>query len=239
MFVVLAVAVWQLVATGVGASYIVPTPIEVAMRVSQLVAAPAFWLAVGWSLLRVVVGFACGMVLGVAFALPMAARPRLRAVFAPFVKLVRTVPVVCFILLMLLWVNTTWLSAIIAALAVLPVAWTAAIEALDNMDRGMVEVAQVFNLSAPRRLLRIYLPAIAPQLLAASAVGLGIAWKSGITAEVLALPVAGMGTNIYHAKTALEAADIFAWALAIVAISLTMEKALRMLAGRVSGWGLA
>jgi len=239
LFVVLALLVWELVALCVGAPYIVPAPQDVLARGAELVVTAPFWQAVGWSLLRVLVGFACGMVCGIALAVPMAAWPRVRAVFAPFIKVIRTVPVVCFILLMLLWVNATWLSAIISALMVLPVAWTNTIEALDSLDAGAVEVARVFRLGPARRLFRLYLPAIAPQLLATAAVGLGLAWKSGITAEVLALPVLGMGSNIYHAKIALEAADIFVWAIVIIVLSLVMESALRACAARFSGWEAA
>ena len=239
LFVVLALAVWEVVALAVAAPYIVPTPQDVAARAVELVVTASFWQAVGWSLLRVLIGFACGMVLGVVLALPMAAWPRVRAVFAPFVKVIRTVPVVCFILLMLLWVNATWLSAIISALMVLPVAWTGAIEALDSIDAGIVEVARVFHLGTASRLFKLYLPAIAPQLLSTAVVGLGLAWKSGITAEVLALPVSGMGSGIYHAKIALEAADIFVWAIVIIVISLAMETALRACAARFSGWEAA
>lgn len=236
LFVAIALVVWEAFAVAVDAAYILPGPLDVLARAFELVATGGFWSAVGWSLLRVVVGFAAGMVLGVALAVPMAASPRLRAVFAPFIKVVRTVPVVCFILLMLLWVNTTWLSAIISALMVLPVAWTGAIEALDGIDSGTVEVARQFRLSSPRRLMRVYLPAIAPRLLSMAVVALGLAWKSGITAEVLALPFAGMGSGIYHAKIALEAADIFVWALVIMAISWAMEAALRATARRFTGW---
>ena len=237
LFIVLALIVWGLVAACVNAPYIVPTPQDVAVRACELVVTAGFWEAVGWSLLRVLVGFACGMVLGVALALPMAAWPRVRSVFAPFIKIIRTVPVVCFILLMLLWVNAGWLPAIISGLMVLPVAWTSTIEAIDAIDQGIVELARVFHLSAAKRLFRLYLPAIAPQLLSASAVGLGLAWKSGITAEVLALPVFGMGTGVYHAKIALEAADIFVWAIVIVVMSLIMETAPRACASRFAGWG--
>lgn len=236
LFAVIALALWQLAAMCVGAPYILPSPQVVAVRASELVVTAEFWQAVGASLARVLAGFACGMVLGIALALPMAAWPRVRAVFAPFVKIVRTVPVVCFILLMLLWVNAAWLSAIIAALMVLPVAWTSTIEALDSIDPGIVEVARVFHLGTVKRLWRLYLPAIAPQLLSSAVVGLGLAWKSGITAEVLSLPAFGMGSDIYHAKIALEAADIFVWAIVIIIMSLAMEAALRACASRFSSW---
>ena len=108
-----------------------------------------------------------------------------------------------------------------------------------NIDAGIVEVARVFHLGTASRLFKLYLPAIAPQLLSTAVVGLGLAWKSGITAEVLALPVSGMGSGIYHAKIALEAADIFVWAIVIIVISLAMETALRACAARFSGWEAA
>ena len=107
LFVVLALLVWELVALCVGAPYIVPAPQDVLVRGAELIATATFWQAVGWSLLRVLVGFACGMVCGIALAVPMAAWPRVRAVFAPFIKVVRTVPVVCFILLMLFSGNSS------------------------------------------------------------------------------------------------------------------------------------
>jgi len=237
LFALIAVALWWAASLCVSAPYILPSPDRVLVRAIELVPTMAFWQAVGFSLLRVVIGFACGMLTGIALAVPMAACPRLRAVFAPFIKILRTVPVVCFILLMLLWVNSAWLSAIISALMVVPIAWTNAVDALDGLDRGIVEVAHVFHLGTAKRLFKLYLPAIAPQLLSTAAVGLGLAWKSGITAEVLALPLFGIGSGIYHAKIALEAADIFVWALVIVALSIAMESALRALAGRFTGWG--
>ena len=229
---VIALSVWQVVALVVNAPYIVPGPVDVVVRAGELVVTAEFWEAVAWSLLRVLVGLTCGFVLGVALAFGAAAAPRARAVFAPFVKVLRTVPVVCFILLMLLWVNATWLSAIVSALMVLPVAWTNTVDALDSLDAGIVEMAQLFELPWHVRLFRVYMPAIAPQLVSTLVVALGLAWKSGVTAEALALPFAGMGTEIYQAKIALDAADIFVWAAVIVAISWALETVVRLGARR-------
>lgn len=237
LFTVIAIAVWWFASLWVAAPYILPSPDKVLLRATELIPTVAFWQAVGFSVMRVLLGFACGMIVGVALAIPMAACPRLRSAFSPFIKILRTVPVVCFILLMLLWVSSAWLSAIISALMVLPVAWTNAIGALDSLDEGVVEVARMFRLGTAKRLFKLYLPAISPQLMSTAAVGLGLAWKSGITAEVLALPVFGMGSSIYHAKIALEASDIFVWAIVIVILSLAMEAALRILAARVTRWG--
>ena len=235
---VIVLAVWQAASCTVGAAYILPTPLEVRARAAELAPTAGFWRAVGFSLARVALGFAAGMTLGIALAIPAATFPLARSALSPFMRVLRTVPVVCFALLMLLWLNTAWLPVAVSALMVFPVAWTGAVEAFDAIDLGVVEVANAYNLGAFRRLFRLYLPSIASQLLSMSVVALGLAWKSGVTAEVLALPFAGMGTSVYRAKIALEATDIFVWACAIVVLSWAMESALRALAANICRrWG--
>jgi len=237
LFLVIALVVWQLAAWIANAPYIVPTPWAVVVRASELVVTADFWIAVAASLGRILLGFAIGMLLGVGLALAMAAAPMARAVFAPFVKLIRTTPIVCFILLALLWVDSAHLSTCMSALMVLPVAWTNTIEGLDAIPQATVEVMRVFDVRPLARLFKVYVPAISDQLASAASVGMGLAWKSGITAEVLTLPIWGIGTGIYRAKLGLEAADIFVWTIAIVLISLALEFALRKLAARMAGRG--
>lgn len=226
---IIALVVWELAALAVDASYILPTPQLVLIRGAELVVMGEFWASVFSSLGRILLGFLIGMIGGIALAVIMAAAPRARAVFAPFIKVLRTVPVVCFILLMLLWIASPTLPVVISALMVLPVAWTDTIESLDAIGDDVVEVARVFHIGAGTRIFKLYLPAIASQLLSTSVICLSLAWKSGITAEVLSLPFLGIGSEIYHAKMALDAPDIFVWTIAIIILSLALEYALRAL----------
>ena len=58
---------------------------------------------------------------------------------------------------------------------------------------------------------------------------MGLAWKSGVAAEVLCLPRPSIGTQIYNAKLYLEVPDLFAWTVVVVALSLVLEQLLRAL----------
>ena len=48
-----------------------------------------------------------------------------------------------------------------------------------------------------------------------------------MAAEVLCPPARAIGSRIQQAKLGLETADLFAWTLAIVALSLALEGLLR------------
>lgn len=65
--------------------------------------------------------------------------------------------------------------------------------------------------------------------------GIGLGWKAGVAAEVLCLPRPGMGTEIYNSKLYLEIPDLFAWTVAVVALSLIMEWLLARLLGGKEG----
>ena len=75
-----------------------------------------------------------------------------------------------------------------------------------------------------------------PQLAAAVCTAIGLAWKSGVAAEVLCLPKAAVGTQVYFSKLYLDTPALFAWTLVVVALSLTVERiARRLLLGRKEG----
>ncbi len=223
---------WQVTALVVGAGYVVPGPFEVAVRAVQLVAAVDFWRSIASSLARIFAGFAIGMAAGVALAVAMHVAPPLRAVLSPFVKVLRTTPLVCFVLVLLLWVGNAVIPTLVVALMVLPVSWTHAIEGFDAAAAAYADLVRVFRIPRLRALRSIYLPSLSGELLAAAEVGLGLAWKSGVTAEVLSLPPFAIGTGVYRAKLALEAPDLFVWTGAIVLLSLALEAALRACAIR-------
>ena len=53
---------------------------------------------------------------------------------------------------------------------------------------------------------------------------LGLCWKAGTAAEVIALSGGSIGEKLYHAKIYFETADLFAWTAAIVLISALFER---------------
>ena len=73
----------------------------------------------------------------------------------------------------------------------------------------------------------IYLPSLRPHLSAGLLTAFGLAWKSGVAAEVLCPPERAIGSRLQQAKLGLETADLFAWTLAIVTLSLALEGLLR------------
>ena len=80
-------------------------------------------------------------------------------------------------------------------------------------------------------------PTVLPHFRAALSSALGLGWKAGIAAEVLTVPPYSIGKMIFESKLYLETTDLFAWTLAVILLSLLIERILLKLVRRIGGRG--
>lgn len=224
--------VWQLAALAVGRELLLPGPLSVGARLLALAGTADFWLSVGATLGRVLLGLGWGALAGTALAFLTHFSPWADRLIAPAVRVVRATPVVSFILLVYLWVDRSAIPWVIAGLMVLPVVWGALSAGLDSLDKKLLELARAYRFSRGKTLGLVYLPALRPHIEAGLLTAFGLAWKSGVAAEVLSPPARAIGSRIQQAKLGLETPDLLAWTLAIVALSLALEGLLRRGLGR-------
>ena len=229
-------AVWWLLALIVGKELLIPSPPLVVRTLLELVVTGAFWRYTALTLLRITLGLLLGIVLGILTALLTNRLSLLHALLAPAVRVVRATPVASFIILVLLWVANGRVPVVISALVVLPVIWESTAAGFRSVDRDLLEFARAYRLTRWDTWRRIVIPSMLPQLAAAVCTAIGLAWKSGVAAEVLCLPKAAVGTQVYFSKLYLDTPALFAWTLVVVALSLTVERiARRLLLGRKEG----
>ncbi len=133
---------------------------------------------------------------------------------------IKAIPVASFIILVLIWVPSRNLSIVISFLMVLPVVYTNVLNGIASTDRKLLEMAQVFRVPLSRRIRYIYLSQLLPFLRTGFSLSLGLCWKAGIAAEVIGIPKGSIGEKLYEAKVYLQTADLFAWTLVIVLISV-------------------
>lgn len=215
--------VWQLASWWVGRDLLLPSPASVASCLVELGQTGEFWLSALFTLARVVSGLVGGVVLGTLLAFLTHFSPWADRIFSPAIRVLRATPVVCFILLVYLWVARSNIPGLIAGMMVLPVVWGSLTAGLKAVDGQLLELARAYGFSRLKTLRLIYLPSLRPHFTAALLNGFGLAWKSGVAAEVLCPPKFAIGSSIQQARQALETPELFAWTAVIVVLSLVLE----------------
>lgn len=214
---------------------LLPAPVLVAETLFSLALTPSFWAITAASLLRIFSGFVAGAVLGGLIACLTAFLPWADTLFSPLIRIIRATPVASFIVLILLWVRTGMVPGVISALMVLPVVWGNVHAGLVSADGQLLEMADAYSLGPWRTLGLVRLPSALPHFASGCTTALGLAWKSGVAAEVLCLPRQAIGTQVYYSKLSLETPALFAWTAVVIVLSFALESLLRRALERLKG----
>ncbi len=200
------------------------SPLAALKRLAELSTTAAFWQAVGGSAAHIFGGFLLACLLAVALAALAARVSAVRELLYPLVAAVKAVPVVSFVILALLWLDSRTLPLLISALMVFPPVYLNVLEGIAHTDEKLLEMARVFHVPFSRTLRCVYLPQVLPYFRTATSLGLGLCWKAGVAAEVIGLPAMSLGERLYTAKVYFQTPDLFAWTAVIVAISVIFER---------------
>ncbi len=219
-----AFAVWQIAAMLVDEKILLVSPIDVIKRLGTIWKEETFLIRILNSFTHILSGFFCGLLFGTLLAVLAGKFKIVEYFLSPYMITVKTVPVASFIIIALIWISSAKLSQFISFLMVLPIIYTNVLNGIKNTDIKMLEMADVFKLSWGKRMLYIWIPQIRPFLISGISVSLGLAWKSGIAAELIGLSGSSIGEALYITKNYLETADMFTWTVIIVLISVIFEK---------------
>ena len=216
--------VWQIAAMRIQNKIILITPAEAFARLAQLAVTGTFWKALCASAGRVMGGFGLAVLAAVPLACFSVRAGWVEDLLKPVVKTMRAIPVASFVILSLILFSSRFLSVFIAFTVAFPMLYTGMTDALRSRSLPLREAADVFRVRFFRRIRYLDLPEILPHLATVCRMAVGMAWKAGVAAELIGIPRSSIGEHLQQAKTYLDMADLFAWTVAIVAVSALCER---------------
>ena len=217
------IGLWWILSIAFGKPLLLPTPPAVVQALGRMIGTGAFWITVGLSLVRILIGILLAIATGVLLAIITVKSPLLHHLFSPILMLFKATPVASVIFLVLLWIGRDGVPLFIAFIMALPIVWSNVREGLLQTDHRLLEMAELFKLSKGKQLTAIHIPSLFPYFLAACRSTIALAWKAGIAAEVLCTPKNSIGRAIYEGKQYLLTDELFAWTLIVILISAGVE----------------
>lgn len=223
-FIALWLVIWEVADRIVDNRLMLAGPIRTAQALFENAADAGFWLASGASFGRISLGFAAALVCGIALSLIAHHRAWFSDLLSPVMSVMKTIPMVSFIIMLLIWVGDQALTPWLVLLVVLPFIYVSMSAGLNAVSPRDIERAWVFRLSRSKRFWYLYRPAFMPFLISACRIGLGMSWRAGIMAEVFATTPLSIGKEMFTAKTFLDTPSLFAWTVVVMVLSLVFER---------------
>ncbi len=236
---------WQIISVCVDNSILLVGPVTTFVVLLEKIAEITFWKTIFMSMFRIIAGFLAGWLLGLLLA-AASGWSRMTSfngqvqwveeALKPVMSLIKTVPVASFVVLFLIWFRTDMLAVVISMFVVLPNVYLSTLEGIKSTDVKLIEMASVYELHPIDKFFSIYRSALKPFWDSCMKLSIGMCWKSGVAAEVIATPELSIGEQLYMSKIYLDTAGVLAWTVVIILISTLCEKIFLKLWGSFLEW---
>ena len=220
-----------------------PRPSDVAVRAWTLLRDPFYirgtndqgiGIQLGWSLLRVLLGFGLAVVVAIPLGFLIGISPLLNAALDPIIQVLRPVSPLAWMPLALYTIKDSSVSAIfvIFICAIWPMLLNTAY-GVGAVRREWLNVARTLEAGAWRTAFTVILPAAAPTIMTGMRISIGIAWLVIVAAEML-VGGTGIGYFVWNQWNNLSIADIIVAIVLIGLVGMALDQGLGRLARAVT-----
>lgn len=233
LIVLIWLVIWQILAVIVNNSILLSGPVDTVKALIDLGTQPSFYLSVGATAGKVLIGFLIGLVTGTLLSVLSYRFSLVKDFLSPFVSVVKSIPVVSFIIIALIWAGSSNVTVIVSSVIAFPIFYKNILEGLSVTDKKMLDMAKVFQMKTSKKIRYIYLPSLSSHIKSAVSLAIGMAFRGGITAEVVGQPLRSIGNGLYRAKINLATSEMLAWTLVAVLAAFLIERLISFIVKKV------
>jgi ABC-type nitrate/sulfonate/bicarbonate transport system permease component len=182
--IVIFLLVWQLLALWIDKPLLFPALDGLFVAIGKLLLSIRFYLSLLVTLLRGLVGMLLSLGLAVVFSFLFVRSKWLYELFRPIFAFMRSVPVISFILLALIFMHAEGIPLLIGFLVMFPLLTENLMNGLQNLDSGLNRLSDQFLIGRRNHLCLITYPQLKPFLYSGLASAMGFGWRAIIMGEV-------------------------------------------------------
>lgn len=226
---------WQLGAMGVGAAYILPTPLQILQRLWEL-RAPLFTVHLPATMAVTGLGLAISLGLGLGLAAAMDWSPLARKCLYPVVVASQTIPTTAIAPLFVLWFGYGIWSKVLVA--VLMTFFPITITVYDGFRSARTEMSELLETYGATRwdiFRRIKIPCALPYFFSAVKMAVPISMIGAAIGEWLGAQ-SGLGYFSRRMMTQLDGAGVFAPIVLLSAAAMVLTGLVGLLEKRAVRW---
>lgn len=217
VFLFVLLFIWQAAAMGLNAAYILPSPIQILLKLWEL-REPLFKVHLPSTMLVTAIGLGISIVLGLALAISMDFSKKIHDMLYPIVIASQTIPTTAIAPLFVLWFGySIWSRVLVTVLMTFFPVTITVYDGFQSTKREMEELLLSFNASRKDIFLKLKLPNALPYFFSAVKMSIPLSIIGAAIGEWLGAQ-SGLGYFSKRMMTQLDGAGVFA---PIVLLSVT------------------
>jgi NitT/TauT family transport system permease protein len=224
IFAAAMLVAWQAVAfLRIWPPYVFPTPAGVAESLRAGFADQSFWIAIGMSMRRVLLGYAASLVLGILLGVLLTYNEFLDDTLGRFALSLQSLPSICWLPVAVLWFGLSEKAILFVTVIGSLLAVTQSTKAgFENVPPILSMAGRNLGAKGWQMFLHVMLPASLPYLVDGLRQGWAFAWRSLISGEMIFVTV-GLGQLLMIGRDLNDINQVFAVMILIAAIGYSMD----------------
>lgn len=235
LLVALFLIVWQAIAMGMDAAYILPSPVQVVQRLWELRVA-LFTAHLPATMGVTLIGLGLSLALGVGLALLMDVSPTAERALYPLIVASQTIPTTALAPLFVLWFGyTIWSKVLVTVLMTFfPIVITV-FDGFRSVKTDMIDLMTTFGAGKWQIFRKLKLPAALPYFFSALKMAVPLSIIGAAIGEWLGAQE-GLGYFSRRMMTQLDGAGVFAPILLLSVVAMLLVGVVSLLEKRVITW---
>jgi NitT/TauT family transport system permease protein len=235
MILVIILAVWQLGVTDASLPYF-SRPSLVVAKLHELLTHQDIYRHMYVTLVEIALGYALGAGFGLVLGFVLGRSSFLSAVFEPYVMGLYSIPKIALAPVFIVWLGLGMASKVaVVFVASFFLVFFNTYSGLLSINEELVRLARLMGASWPQTVMRVILPAAAPQIFLGLRTAVPYAVIGAVIGEYIGASE-GLGYFILYASQTYDAPSLFAGIIILVAIVFLANFCLNRLEGRVIRW---
>ena len=217
IFTILSITIlilaWQLLTMLVRLPDLVPSIPHLFSTLVALFASGSFYQSVMATVLRGTIGMSISLMAAMGVSLLFYKCEWIYELFRPLLAIMRSIPVISFILLALIFLNAESIPLIIAFLTMFPLLTENLTKGIRGQRKEFSIMARQFRIGRWNKLTQVVYPQLKPFLYSGLASASGFGWRAIIMGEVLAQCSPGIGGEMKQAQVFIAVPELIAWTI--------------------------
>ena len=231
------IGIWSLISAIVDLNNMIfPSPVATFKRMFELLGKGPTYKYLGFSIARLLIGFAVSFVLAFLLGMLVNNSEALYNFFTPIITFLKAAPTATFVFIFLVLFGGRNAPAWVVILMTFPILYESVVSALRSTPQEMLEASKIDGASKFKTLIKVQIPLGMPFITLGLLSTFGMAFKVEIMAEIITgITKGGIGTmiKISNLLDGTDLTNMFAYSLIAIILVLIVSIAASIVKSRI------
>lgn len=230
--IIVVIALWFILSSIVKNTYMFPS-FEMLLTGGKTIFVDNFNVIV-LSILKIVLGVIIASLISAVIFVIYILKKDLIGFFTPILSFIHVVPTMGISLYLYFFVDESLIPFLLVIMVTVPIMVEGLITAYDNIDKGIMDVLKLEQISFFKKLFKVYFPIMLPYILMILLQSFSLGLKAMVMGEYLSITPNSLGYLIYSAQTNLITENIIVILIILFTISIVCEIVIKILQARIN-----